>query len=828
MQFSVHVGEGRCGGWRAVAALSMGLCLGLLHSQENRVANPGFELAGPEGFAVDWAQGEFGKLGKTVFLDQAEAHAGRHCLRLVGTPNTWTTCAGKRLAVSPEQDYWITWWFKARQPASSRTYLFLQTNTGQRVFPQTDRRGDFGWTLCIARYRTRPDETWLHPVLTMQTTLEEVGTSWWDEVLIADRLSPELEAAYRSEHPWDDPPPLPTACLLARTSEAVVWTDEPEARIYVDTPLPADAPTARALSLAAPGRGHDACQLVVAPSAPLAPLRLEVFLPPGLESAGAEALTVRVVRGVEVTETRDPAFRKGLTPDPLIEATEPEPVTPGRNVVFWLEWAPPAALAPGEYHGTVTVRSGDRELATVPVALKRWRCELPEVPHYRSMVLVTGTAIRRFYPALGDTQALELAWDLLARYRLSGFNLALFPTVQARDGQTVLDWSPFDQALAAAQRHHATALTIGPMFGGGCSEGWKPRFGLAGRMPLADPGFDALYIDLNRQIAERLRQAGLLDKAYVYPYDEPEPDYMDKVGRLCDLIHQGDPALKVLMTTDPATGRALWGKVNAWIVPWSSARPDIIGPRRQVGDEVWIYNLTAAIEDTPLAHRTFLWHALDIDARGGLLWNACWWNGINPWENPTAKPVPVGRQGEQLYRYAAGQASLFYPARDGKGPLVPALRLALIRQGVEDFDLLTSLVQAWQERLPAMPDRAAAEALLAQARKALIAPVVLDPLTSTASPARVEAMRHLLASELEVARQEPATLAFPARIQGRLVVAGCAAAGSRLTLNGEGITLRPDGSFQKDITPVVLAAGLNWTAEIAAKEPKTWTWPGWR
>ena len=82
-------------------------CAGRLWGQANLVSNPGFEQAGPEGFATDWAQGEFGKLGKTVFLDQAGAHEGQRCLRLTGTANTFTTCAGKRIAAKPDTDYWV-------------------------------------------------------------------------------------------------------------------------------------------------------------------------------------------------------------------------------------------------------------------------------------------------------------------------------------------------------------------------------------------------------------------------------------------------------------------------------------------------------------------------------------------------------------------------------------------------------------------------------------------------------------------------------------------------------------------------------------------------
>ena len=104
-------------------------------AQENLLANPGFEKLTDQGFFAGWDQGSMGKVGKTLFVGADGPRAGRYCLRMKGTPNTWTTCSAKPIPVEPDTTYWITWWFKARQPATSRTYLFLQTDLAQRVFP---------------------------------------------------------------------------------------------------------------------------------------------------------------------------------------------------------------------------------------------------------------------------------------------------------------------------------------------------------------------------------------------------------------------------------------------------------------------------------------------------------------------------------------------------------------------------------------------------------------------------------------------------------------------------------------------------------------------
>jgi hypothetical protein len=803
--------------WCSVVLLSSSS----LPAQDNLVANPGFEALADNGFFADWANGEFGKVGKTLFVEKEGAPNGKLCLRMVGTPTTWTTCAGKNIPVKPDTTYWITWRFKARQPSSSRTYLFLQTNLAQRVFHHTDRVGDVDWTFNIAKYYTRPGETSLHPVLTMQTSTDPPGTAWWDDVGVWQKLPPDLEAVYRKDHPWDDVT-VSTARRLAQTDGCVVWCDRPEARIYPNHPIPSDLPAAEAISLVAPGGGHDVCQLIVTPTREMEPVSLRFSQATGPGEMPASSLSYRVLRCVPVKEVRDKSFPLGPTPDPLMEPAAPEPVRPGEGAIFWIEWAPPPGGKAGEYTAQVSVLSGGKPVAAVPLSLRCWGFDLPEVSHYRSMVLFSTSSIKRFYPSLPEDEANGLAWDILSRHRLSGFNLAAWPKPTLKDGRLELDWTRFDKVLDAAKRYRATAITLGPMFGGGCSEGWKPRFKFVGFTPLADAGFDAVYADFNRLMAERVRQAGLLDKAYVYPYDEPEPDYMDKIALLCDLIHQGAPDLKCLMTVNPAAATPLWGKVKAWISPYS-VRPDVLEGRSAAGDEVWIYNMIAAIESPPLDHRLFMWRALRVRAEGGLLWNCCWWNKINPWENPTAAAVPTGRKGEYLYGYQAGQASLFYPDPAEKGPLVPALRLVLIRQGVEDFDVFSELVAAWGRNLSRLSDKAKKEDAIAKARAAFIVPIMLDATTTTTCPARAEAVRRIIGGELEVAGQGPFVIAWPTRATGRTAVTGYAELGARLTLNDKPVPLDAHGGFTVPIGDEELAAGLRWSAQKDSAS-KTWQW----
>ena len=136
------------GGCGLILALAAALVCRPSYGQQNLLANPGFEKPWP---AVSLPIGppRPRKVGKTLFVDREQPHAGRACLRLRGTPHTWTTCSAKAIPVRPNTDYWISWWFKARnsripvartcfcKPArhseSSRTPTATVAATGRRT-----------------------------------------------------------------------------------------------------------------------------------------------------------------------------------------------------------------------------------------------------------------------------------------------------------------------------------------------------------------------------------------------------------------------------------------------------------------------------------------------------------------------------------------------------------------------------------------------------------------------------------------------------------------------------------------------------------------------
>jgi hypothetical protein len=158
--------------------------------------------------------------------------------------------------------------------------------------------------------------------------------------------------------------------------------------------------------------------------------------------------------------------------------------------------------------------------------------------------------------------------------------------------------------------------------------------------------------------------------------------------------------------------------------------------------------------------------------------------------------------------------------------LVPALRLSVIRQGVEDFDVIELLAAAWRKAERFLPVEAGRD-VAAQARQALLDPVMFSPMSGTTSPDRVEAIRLLAGNELEVAEVRPAVIVFPRRVGSRMGVAGRVEAGTRMTINVRPVAIGPDGRFELPLTNDELAAGVRWTAEQPGRR-KQWQWPGLR
>ena len=715
----------------------------------NLVSNAGFEQTTPDGLAADWSGGEFGKPGANVALDAEVRHTGRHSVRLGTSPNSFVTCAAARVTVRPNTTYCIAWWCRTDGLRQARAYLFLQTNQAQRVLADADQVGTADWTRHLAEYTTTAEETWLYPVLTTHDLGGPDCQAWFDDVAVYEGGFPAPFAAVWQARERERSGVSETARVLARTPGLTVWSDTLAARIYREDGLPEYAQPATEIAVAAARGEEEFFQLVALPAGDLAAVDLSATDLVGHTTIAADHVRWWPVGYANIKVAHRPETRLGLTPDPLLDPA-PVPAPQGQNTTFCVGIRVPRHAGAGLYHGAVALRAGDHELARVPVSLRVHDFALPEDPTFRTLITFSPGSLTPW-----DQRPVELIerdiCRVLHEHGIRGLGATVVADARIEDGQVVCDFASLDARVEwVLERLHFNAFFLGPCFGGGTSEGWEAHSQWLGLEPLSED-FRRHFPEYMRQVAQHLRARGWLDKAYLYLWDEPEQDYFDQVVALQQLALQGDPGLKIWETTSPSY-REFWGVVKAWSVPFG--RPyfdeEAVEARRQAGEEIWVYNIPATLEAPPQLHRLWFWQAARYGAIGAQLWNTTFYHGIDPWQEITPQPYPVGRGRTSLYYYDAGDAILLYPNPAGAAPPLASLRLKLLQKGIDDFEYLSLL----QTRLEEAARKRGARDPHAEAQtrtRAVAGRLVRDINSFVLDYAELEKVRAQLAAEIEAA-----------------------------------------------------------------------------
>jgi hypothetical protein len=325
-------------------------------------------------------------------------------------------------------------------------------------------------------------------------------------------------------------------------------------------------------------------------------------------------------------------------------------VAADRNQPVWVDVAVPRDAAPGVYRGTWTVTS-DQGRRSGPVTLRVRDFALPVVPASGSRF-----QIRRLE---NRVPAVE---DLLLRYRVQ-------PGTVDRTRETQLR----DQGLSSMDLHFWSGADISH-----CAMGGPP---LVETVQAAVAAHDpAIHL-------------------YDYSADEVGgcPDAAPVLAQWARVLHAADVDHLVTIVPrtdllDDGTGRPV---VDIWVLTPSQFRDLDPALRDQVltaGGHFWSYQALVHAGrtpnwelDFPITNYRVLGGFLNASqsVTGLLYWAVDLWQQ-NPWINPN-------------YRHLSrccfpGEGSLVYPGwRAGVVGVVPSVRLAMVRDGMDDFDYVALL-----------------------------------------------------------------------------------------------------------------------------------------
>jgi hypothetical protein len=285
--------------------------------------------------------------------------------------------------------------------------------------------------------------------------------------------------------------------------------------------------------------------------------------------------------------------------------------------------------------------------------------------------------------------------------------------------EPLFDWSRWDAEMERQlSTYHFNCFNMKPWrFWSGFGDAFR-RPDIAG-IGCDHPAYMTLLKKYLTKVGEHLREKGWEDKAFIYWYDEPTQNTYTNVIAGMKLLKETMPGVKRLLTEQPE--KELLGNVDIWCPMPHYLHTEHEGACRKAGEDFWWYLCTEPkapyfgefIDRAGAELRLWGWASWKTEIKGILMWSATYWTSRaaypdvkkpqNPYEDPMAW-VSGGqaRPGERK-PWGNGDGRFIYPplkcvetAGDGDAAFVsdepvPTQRLAMVRDGVEDYEYLSIL-----------------------------------------------------------------------------------------------------------------------------------------
>jgi len=438
----------------------------------------------------------------------------------------------------------------------------------------------------------------------------------------------------------------------------------------------------------------------------------------------ADSIRCSRVAYMDIVEYSNDEGMLGMVPDALIpefdvffgEAREAFPfdVPAGENRLVWVDVFVPEGASPGTYTGTVTVSSSGAP-EQLGLTLHVWDFVLPSTSSLPTAFGYEGWGVLFGHyddPHNHYDQIVPLAQRYLESALMNRLTLSSMLIEDWGLYSDPIQWDAFDQRW-------------GDFF-----DGKDLAFGLRGARPTTvqiptwgdtDPDKVAFW----NEVAQHFRSRGWFDLLFDYTFDEPGDnwaDYQAIIDRAA-LVHQADPDLRVLVTTDiqEAAPYGVEDIIDIWVpiinfmhgkpynICWSTVyegnhRPDY-DALVATGKDLWWYQSCMShgcysastnecdrawpsymIDHTAIRNRVMGWMSYFYDIRGELYFDVNYCYGVSdPWAT-------------QLHFGGNGDGNLYYPGRPdviGGTTHIPieSVRLKQIRDGLEDYEYFLQLEQ---------------------------------------------------------------------------------------------------------------------------------------
>ncbi len=432
----------------------------------------------------------------------------------------------------------------------------------------------------------------------------------------------------------------------------------------------------------------------------------------------AERVGVFLEHMVKVYAPTGDHGRAGYWPDALVPLTRPFAVRSARrdrgpvlrHQPLWIDVDVPRGQAPGVYHGEITIAAGEDVLGVVGLELTVVDAVLPAARRFPAqMGFFYGREIARLHELEENDPAFRELWfeylGFLLDYRCDPTFIDLGVTGRADGDAYRVEWTDprLEQFLIDRGLTRFALSAVPP----GVS-----------RESVSEERYHGWVEQYLRQVIAHARENGWYDRlVFLAPVDEPQSaEEYAEVRRWGELVHDVDAAVPLAVTEQPLPENPAWGSLvgacNDWIVHGSflDSNREAIAERQAAGEVVTWYVSCDQLYPQPNYYidreaadpRMIGWITWRYRLGGILYWAVTLWREVrDPWCDA------ISWKRSHCNAPAAGEGMLLYPGNlveeytgqaDVFGP-VASLRLALLREGLEELELLQLLADQGERAL---------------------------------------------------------------------------------------------------------------------------------
>jgi len=404
------------------------------------------------------------------------------------------------------------------------------------------------------------------------------------------------------------------------------------------------------------------------------------------------------VSRIDFVKTNSPQYyseQVGWWPDIVFPSPKADKVSQGTNQSFWVTVATDSATKPGIYRGNILIKSNGTILQTLPLQVQVWDITLPKPGKFKVIGRFSPNQFEEFY-----------GWKTPREDVLADWNRYVFKKRWNTTDPFASALTPNGEALKAALTEGVNAVNLVNV----SQLLEQDRESRTYRWP--DAQHEEKVVNRVTQQKEQFQSmAGKSDTTlYVFGFDEQhDPGQYPLMKHVFDLAKKAAPEVRTITTTTYSPLKELIGSVDTWVPLLGLETPEL-AQRHAAGDELFFYIYAhpfhpfpnASLIDYPgIDGRITFWLASERGYTGFLHWLMNGWtaNSESKARWPDVAWLPYSRKN---FEKRNGEGYFLYPGPDGKP--ISSVRFELIRDGIEDWELIDLLKTAVTHASKASPD----------------------------------------------------------------------------------------------------------------------------